>query len=497
MNKNCFIWTRVSTKYQEDNGGSLDNQKATCKDYAEQNGFNIIGEFGGKHESAKTPGKLIKEMLSAVKRDQSITHILVSEVDRFSRNASQALSIIDDLKKQNVSIIAIKSGIDSSTKEGRMMLGILLCTAEWDNANRVDKFLSGRRHCMETGVWCSKAPMGYDKSGKSINSTYIVNETGELIRKAFLWKLHGVSSKEILIRLKARGLSITHQRLHQLLTNPFYAGKIKNHLIGNQLVDGKHPALITYDQYLEVQRVLSGKTGRYVHQKVTPQFPLKHHVLCSKDGTPLTAYFNKKKHLGYYKCTKAGCSQNTSAKLLHAKYKAVLGEYGTPVQVNDVFRKIVKHQLSEMNSELEKDLSVLKRSLTSVENDIKTTQLRFATGKIDEDTFNVAMSEQSNTRASLLAEIEKGSQKISNLDNRVEDVIVTCSNLGTLWDCSDLETRQQIQKLVFPDGIIWNKEKGCYLTIRENSVFSVFRKLSEIYGTKKEATSTEIVSLCG
>ena len=34
MIKNCFIWTRVSTKHQEENGGSLDDQKCKCEKYA-------------------------------------------------------------------------------------------------------------------------------------------------------------------------------------------------------------------------------------------------------------------------------------------------------------------------------------------------------------------------------------------------------------------------------------------------------------------------------
>ena len=72
MNKNCYIWSRVSTKHQEENGGSLDDQKCRCERFARENGYTIKGYFGGTHESAKTPGKHIKEMISAVKKDRSV-----------------------------------------------------------------------------------------------------------------------------------------------------------------------------------------------------------------------------------------------------------------------------------------------------------------------------------------------------------------------------------------------------------------------------------------
>ena len=42
MIKNCYVWTRVSTKYQEENGGSLDDQKCRCEKYAKDNGFKFI-----------------------------------------------------------------------------------------------------------------------------------------------------------------------------------------------------------------------------------------------------------------------------------------------------------------------------------------------------------------------------------------------------------------------------------------------------------------------
>ena len=100
MTKNCFIWSRVSTKHQEENGGSLDDQKCRCERFARENGYTIKGYFGGKHESAKTPGKLIKEMIKAVKKDKSVKYIIVNQADRFSRNAGQAINIINDLNAQ-------------------------------------------------------------------------------------------------------------------------------------------------------------------------------------------------------------------------------------------------------------------------------------------------------------------------------------------------------------------------------------------------------------
>ena len=96
--KSCVIWTRVSTKHQEENGGSLQTQKEVCEEYAGRGGYQILGYFGGKHESAKTPGAMIQEMVKYVKRNESVSTILVSEFDRFSRCSWQAIKMLQEMR---------------------------------------------------------------------------------------------------------------------------------------------------------------------------------------------------------------------------------------------------------------------------------------------------------------------------------------------------------------------------------------------------------------
>ena len=225
MSKNCFVWTRVSTKYQEENGGSLDDQKCKCEVFAKQNGYNIKGYFGGKHESAKTPGTMLKEMYNAIKKDKTITHLIISSVDRFSRSVAQGSTIIYELTQLNVVIVEASSSIDSTTREGLMMIHFKLGLAEWDNGNRTDKFTSGRNHCLESGVYCGSLPLGYDKEGKSISATFSINETGRLLRKAFKWKLQGMANHHIINKLSAYGLNVSKQKSIQHL-NRFITLKV-------------------------------------------------------------------------------------------------------------------------------------------------------------------------------------------------------------------------------------------------------------------------------
>lgn len=497
VEKKCYIWTRVSTKYQEDNGGSLDNQKYKCETYAREHGFTIMNYFGGKHESAKTPGSLIKAMLSAVKKDRSVSYILVTEADRFSRNAGQGTTILNELLGLGVVVVEALTGLDTSTSAGLMMIQMKVCMSQWDNTNRVDKFISGRKHCIEVGVFTGKSPEGYDKTGKSINTTYTINDKGRLIRKAFNWKLQGMSNKDIINRLATYNYIVSKQALHKILTNPFYAGKIVNKMMNYKMIDGKHPAIISYEEFLRVQDILSGKTGRYTHQKETPQFPLKRHVKCAEDGTPFTAYSVKKKHIDYYKCNKVGCRTNVSAKILHQKYAELLDEFTLPAPLKEVAKNIVYDRINGDSQELKENLTLLKKNKTEIENKIKINKLRFADGDIDEDVYQTALEVNQEKLNKTILEIDRENKELSNSSSDVDAIVEICCKLGCLWKESSLPVCQKLQNLVFPDGILWDKRKGDYRTIRTNKALELIAQISSNYKKEDEGISPSSVALCG
>ena len=485
--KNCVIWTRVSTKRQEDNGGSLDDQKCKCEEFAKQNGYKIKGYFGGTHESAKTPGPMLKEMYQAIRKDKTITHLIISAVDRFSRSVAQGATIIANLMQLKVIIVEAASGVDSSTREGMMMIHFKLGLAEWDNGNRTDKFTSGRKHCLESGVYCGSAkPLGYDKHGKSMGTTFTINDKGRLIAKAFRWKLQGLANHQILSRLSTFGLDMSKQKLHKILTNPFYAGKIRHKMLDGKLVDGNQPKIVSYEDFLRVQEIMSGRTGVYKHKKETPRFPLKRHVLCSKDHTPFTAYTVKKKNIDYYKCNLNGCKTNVSAKKLHNRYEDVLRFYNIPDALKPILHGVVSTMMLSENEQQERQEIALKKQRTECLNKLKTCKMRFGMGDIDEDVYQTTNEMLQEKLDKIELELAKCRKDLSNLDGDVNEVLAMCCKLDCLWKDSSLETSQKLQNLLFPEGILWDKEKDDYRTFNENEALAVIARVSSSYENKKE-----------
>ena len=501
--KNCIVWTRVSTRYQEENGGSIASQKELCERYARNNGYTIVDYCGGTHESARTPGKLITAMMQKVKRDNSISTILISEFDRFSRVNWQATKMLEELRVLGIIVVATKFGMETRTKEGMMMAQQSLSMAQWDNQNRTDKFVDGKNDCINSGAWCLKAPLGYYKEGKSRNTICKLNEDGQHIKAAFKWKLQRLSNMEILDKLSARGFDITKQTLHRILTNPFYAGKIQHKATHGELIDGQIEKAVSYTDFLKVQDILSSRTGKYTHAKQKPELPLTKHVSCYTDNTAFTSYTKTKSSktgihkYDYYKCNKNGCKTNVAAPEMHMKYENLLEKYNLTKEVLTCFEGIIEGLFYKFGEDAIAEKRLLKKHMTEIEKDIKEARFRFGTGKIDSETFEVTIKELTHKRDILSVEIENIEKNLSNSHIKVSDVIETACDLSSLWHNSDLETRRQIQNLVFPHGVFWDKEISNYRTDLRNKIFDLIERLSMSYKKKNGEDFLFSVALCG
>ena len=98
-----------------------------------------------------------------------------------------------------------------------------------------------------------------------------------------------------------------------------------------------------------------------------------------------------------------------------------------------------------------------------------------------------------------LAEIGRGleevSKNLSNMVKFVDEAVAMSCKLGALWNDGNFENRQGLQKLMFPTGILYDKENDGYRTDNENEVFKIFCRLSVSYEDKKEKATSENIRL--
>lgn len=126
---------------------------------------------------------------------------------------------------------------------------------------------------------------------------------------------------------------------------------------------------------------------------------------------------------------------------------------------------------------------------------MKKCRIKFATDKIDEDTFEITMQSLQENLQGIDLQLTECYQDLSNLEVRIDEVFVICCILVSLWKDGRLETSQKLQNLLFPDGFFWDREIDGYRTEKENSALAVMRRITSICKNEKEEKSVEISSL--
>jgi site-specific DNA recombinase len=86
-------------------------------------------------------------------------------------------------------------------------------------------------------------------------------------------------------------------------------------------------------------------------------------------------------------------------------------------------------------------------------------------------------------------QIEKSNLSSSNLEIAVEKGLTIAQNLSKLWALADFNTKQKLQYLVFPEGIVYSKENDAVRTLRINSLFSEIPHLRRELEENKKGNS--------
>ena len=493
-NKVAALWTRVSTERQEEHNCSLETQERICREYAANHGITIKKQYGGTHESAKTEGQLYRKMIAEVATDRDINVILVYSFDRFSRAGHEAIMTKAYLKSKGVYVISATQPTDPDSCAGEFMENILFLFNQFENSLRRDKAVTGMTACLQRGEWYGKAPLGYDH--KKIGKTHVltVNDDGRILKKAFLWKANeGMGDVEIVERLAAEGLRVDRKHLNKILHNPFYCGKITHNLWGDEVVDGKQEKLIDEATFNKIQGITH---AGYEHQEETEPFPLKRHIRCSDCGGYLTGYTVKSRGRDYYKCNKKGCKSNHSTERLHQLYCALLNTYSIPKQLVPILTKVLHKVFREYNQERSDTRTLLLKNKSETEKKLTALKVRFGMGEIDRDIYNATSEHLNDQLTKIDKALQEAERDLSNEKKYIADVIAMSCKLGSLWQEGDFRTRQKLQNLVYPDGILYDKHLGSYRTENENEVFRIFRSISRPLRPERSALPTALHPDC-
>ncbi len=493
--KVAIIYTRVSTKEQAETNQSLSTQLDRCTAYAERHGYQVVGKFGGTYESAKSDErKEFQKMLEFVKKSKlRVGYIIVYSHDRFSRTGSSAIGIVDELNRMGIAVVAVTQPVDTMTASGKLQQGIQFLFSQFDNDLRREKCMTGMEARVRRGLWVGKVPMGYDKVIVGKEVILKPNKIGKLIRLAFQLKAEqGLSNTDIIKRLKAQGLVLYNQTITKLFKNPFYCGLISHGLLEDgEVVEGQHEPLITRQMFLKVNGLQAQNAHGYTQVKEDEELPLRHHIKCGSCRKPLTGYEMKKKGIHYYKCNTIGCKLNRNAGKLHNLYEGFLAELEVDPRYLPKLAEIMEETNYKLTEESRAEEKRLQTQHTELKKRLDVIERRYAFGEIEKDMFVKYSSELKTELLEIEQNLEKCAPALSNPKEFIKMGLEKAVTISQSWSKANVQGRKQLQAMMFPEGVYFDREMEGYRTTRVNGFFALSSQIQGFLVEKEKGKSDQ------
>ena len=226
-----YIYTRVSTSSQEEEGTSLDVQKSLGIQKSKDLGFkyqlfNEGGQSSSHDDLYNRP--VLTELLTKVDKGE-IKHLFVYNTDRLSRNKVTWNTIRLKLIKNGVKLYTPTGIFDSSSPTDDLLLGILSEISSYDNLLRTERTRLGKFNKIKQGFWMGgPPPFGYSVIDKKL----VVNQDeSKWVKFIFEQFVSRKSVRQIKNELLLNGVKTRRNNsvwslgsIEKLLTNTHYIG---------------------------------------------------------------------------------------------------------------------------------------------------------------------------------------------------------------------------------------------------------------------------------
>ena len=491
----AVIYQRVSTKEQE-LGYSPEVQMDVCYRWADAHGYDVVNTFEGEYESAKSDihRKRFNIMLKYVKdKKNKIDAVIVYCTSRFSRTGAQgAMSIVEELRKEGITVFSATSNYDARTPEGEWMQSMEFANSRLDNAVKGRSVVDASEKALRSGHWICKVPRGYDMETVRKSQTISVNADGVLIRKAFKMKVEeNISNEEVRLRMITMGLDLSKQYWSRIFSNIFYAGYFAHPYLQGDVVKGPHEPLVSLEDFYKVNNIVKKAHSRGYERKMDKEYaPLLGSLKCPVCGHHLTASLSTKmrkrygKEVGYYVCSHKNCRCNVPAKKVNSEFEKWLEGVALPEALTEALEKQLRKAFPILNKEGREEVSAIKANLTSKEAEIEKVEYNIAiasSSKI-QNICEKELLKLEAERDAIKEELEEKDKEILNLNDYITYGLGLRDNMLKLWKMSSLSQKKHIQNLVFPDGLVWRKENDDIEPVSKNEFLFTYGLKSGSYG---------------
>ncbi len=201
--RRAVIYARVSGDDSKYATSGIESQLTDCRKYAEQKGYQNIGEYFETPDKRTSGADWLPEIESILRlaQQEAFDVLVVREVDRLARNRFKQMNIEIDLEAHGVEVEYV-IGQYENTAEGRLLKGMVSEFAEYERQKTRERTRRGILRSVaakNVTIGGCNAPYGYDMAQEDGRRVLVINETeANIVRVIFdlyanhLYSLQGI-----------------------------------------------------------------------------------------------------------------------------------------------------------------------------------------------------------------------------------------------------------------------------------------------------------------
>jgi len=483
--KKAAIYCRVSTAEQGQSGLSLKDQEDRCR------GLCIAKSWEVHHVyiDIASAGSLDRAEFTRLVMDAEagkFNVVVALRLDRISRVPRDFYNVVHDFTHQNVEFTTVDNDIDTTTPQGRMLLGVLLQFAAFEREMGAERTRAAMRKRAAKGLPPGGIPpLGYDR----INSRFIQNEKeAKIIKYIFESYINGKSPSAITQELNnvghrtklhtdqngkiSGGRTFTRNIITKTVNNPIYAGII---YFSGENFPGIHESIISKEVFSRAQEIVkSNAERRNLGNPRTNQMLLNGLIkcnFCNSYMTTRTGTGKQGKKYYYYVCSKIiheGASACESGQLKREDIETFIVDLlrlianepkyldATMESVSTASKADRQHIEQEINSIGKKVLS-LESKQQNIAKVITEEGLEDISGlSLELKDLQAQINDNISKRSELIKQAEENGA--DNIDS--DELLKVYQEFDLMWDFLDKVNQRSVINLLVNEISVQIKKKA-------------------------------------
>lgn len=459
--KNCYLYIRVSTDEQKNEGFSTDNQLRQLREYAKLHEYNIKSIFDDSGKSGKTADRPELQRLIKMIDEEPVEAIIIYKIDRFARNVNDFSRMYTNFKSKGIILLSVNEG---NLMEGNSLIpNIFASVAQWESEVNGQRTRDAMVQKFVEGWQPTPPPIGYKTVGGDRERKTCIPDplVAPIVQELF--QLYSTGNYSLIYlqdwleernMVSKNGTIFGRSTLNNILRNPFYYGLIRWH--GESKI-GKQEPIITKELYDVCQYVAAKHRSFLIRQRVH-NFLLRGFIYCDYCGQRYTADWHKDEikfkarggRIGYYHCQKRDRLGCPSKCIQINELENIVQELMKTVQFSQNFIDIVvqkcKDHISSGRKNSASKIQAILNQKTAFETKRNRLEDNLLDGTIDRDIFKRKHSEIQDKIDNLNNEIHRVEKSGKMEISLIEEVLAFTKNIyQTYIDAPDFLKRHYLR----------------------------------------------------